>query len=410
VNDLREDLDRALRAVTISEAPLERAKRDGRRIRTRRRAALLAGALAVAAVASGYPALSGNGAAPAPAPLTGHPAPAAAPSSTDMAVNAYPAPSTTEAPGGLASKDGEVAAGAVGDMQWQVSVVPPGQKSPVPADSCYVITIIIGSATTGTCNDIPAQLGRGLGASRPAAFTVLSDNGATVTVVGEATADVTYLIVTFTDGQQLKLIPVTVSGHRYIAWMAPLSTTVASVTAHLGGPYSDSGQTATAVPFQPPGSPPEFGLWQQAGETAPPRDIQVIAAGPASGHAGKVTAYEGPWGTCFVTGAPGGWCVAATKLAVTTLLDFAGASPQDWGFGAAAPGVATVRITFSGGKTFTAHPVGVGNEDLFAFPVSKGVTPVSWTAYDAAGHQVGAVHQVGASPAGPASATNPATP
>ena len=58
MNDLREDLDRALRTVTFSEAPVERAKRAGRRIRTRRRVALLAGALAVAAVAAGYPALT----------------------------------------------------------------------------------------------------------------------------------------------------------------------------------------------------------------------------------------------------------------------------------------------------------------------------------------------------------------
>ena len=386
MNDLREELDRALRAVPVSAAPVERAKRDGRRIRTRRRAALLAGALAVAAVAAGYPALTGSGAAPAPAPLTGHPAPSASPSSTGMAVNAYPAPVATEAPGGLASKDGQVAAGTVGDMKWQVSVVPPGQKNPVPADSCYVITV---SDITGTCNDIPALLSHGLGASQPAAFTVLSDDDTTATVVGEATADVTYLIVTFAGGQQLKLIPVTVGGRRYVAWMAPLSMTVDSVTAHLGGPYSDSGQTATAVPFQPPGWLPVFGLWQRAGETAPPRDTQVIASGTTGGHAWKVTAHEGPWGTCFSIGSPGSSCVPVAKLDTTTLLDFAGGNPPDQAFGAAAPGVATVRIALSSGKTVTVHPVGVGNEDLFAFPTGPGVTPVSWTAYDAAGHQVG---------------------
>ncbi len=55
VNELGEDLDRALRTVTFSEAPVERVKRDGRRIRTRRRVTLLAGVLAVAAVAAGVP-------------------------------------------------------------------------------------------------------------------------------------------------------------------------------------------------------------------------------------------------------------------------------------------------------------------------------------------------------------------
>lgn len=392
MNDLHEDLDRALRAVTFSEAPVERAKRDGRRIRARRRVALLAGALAVAAVAAGYPALSGSAAAP-PAPATG-PGPAPSPSQGGMAVSAYPAPDATEAPGGLASKAGEIAAGSVGDMKWKVYVVPPGPKNPVKADSCYAVSVNVGSDITGNCNDIPAQLGRGLGASQPAAFMALSRDSTTATVVGLASADVTYLIVTFADGQQLKLIPVTAGGHRYVAWMAPLSMTVASVTAHRGGPYSDSGQTAVTVPFQRPRWLPAFGLWQQEGDTAPPRDTQVIATVTVNGRASKVTAYEGPWGTCFVAdqpgGQPGGLCVPVAKLATTTLIDFVGASRQQVGFGAAAPGVASVRVTLSDGKAVTTHPVGVGNEDLFAFPVSKGVTPVSWTAYDAAGRQVGA--------------------
>jgi hypothetical protein len=49
-----------------------------------------------------------------------------------------------------------------------------------------------------------------------------------------------------------------------------------------------------------------------------------------------------------------------------------------------------VRITLSNGKTVTARPVGVGNEDLFAFPTGRGVTPAGWVSYDAAGHQTGA--------------------
>jgi hypothetical protein len=83
VNELGEDLDRALRTVTFSEAPIERVKRDGRRIRTRRRVTLLAGVLAVAAVAAGYPALARNSAAP-PAPAAGHTTPPASPVRCDQ--------------------------------------------------------------------------------------------------------------------------------------------------------------------------------------------------------------------------------------------------------------------------------------------------------------------------------------
>ncbi|HEY0934832.1 MAG TPA: hypothetical protein VGD91_13945, partial [Trebonia sp.] len=57
MNELHEDLDRALRAVTFNEAPVERTRRDGRRLRTRRRVAVLAGAVAVAVVAVGVPVL-----------------------------------------------------------------------------------------------------------------------------------------------------------------------------------------------------------------------------------------------------------------------------------------------------------------------------------------------------------------
>src|SRR6185312_13495496 len=158
MSDLKEELDRALRTVTVGEAPVERAKRAGRRIRARRRVTLLAGVLAVAAVAAGYPALAGSAAAP-PAPLTGHPAQAPSPRPSDMAVRAGPAPATTQAPGGLASKTGEIAAGSVGDMGWRVAVVPPGQKNPVPADSCYTITIVVGGDIQGPCYDLPAALG-----------------------------------------------------------------------------------------------------------------------------------------------------------------------------------------------------------------------------------------------------------
>jgi hypothetical protein len=390
VNDLREDLDRALRTVTFSEAPVERAKRAGRRIRVRRRVALLAGALAVAAVAAGYPALTRASAGP-PAPATGQrttPAPHQSPFGGDMVVTDGPPGGTTQAPGGLTSKSGQVAAGAVGDMKWQLSVVPPGPKNPVHSDSCYTVAVSIGgSDMQGACNDTPGALGHGLGFGKPAAFTGLSDDGTTETTFGEATQDVAYFIVSFSDGQQLKLIPVTVGGHRYIAWMAPLSMTVQYVVAHLGGPYNDDGQIAVAAPFQQPGQPPVFGLWQD-GQGGPPTDTEVIGHGTAGGHAWKVTAYEGPWGTCFVTDPYGTDCVPA-MLDTTTILGFGPASTGGWAFGSAAPGVASLRVTLSNGKTVTARPVGVGNEDLFAFPTGQGVSPTGWTAYNASGHQVG---------------------
>jgi len=155
-------------------------------------------------------------------------------------------------------------------------------------------------------------------------------------------------------------------------------------TVAAAGNEVDHGSVVRLSVFDPPGRPPVFGLWQD-GQGGPPTDTQVIAHGTTGGHAWKVTAYEGPWGTCFVTDPYGTDCVPA-MLDTTTIL----ASAGGWTLGSAAPGVASLRVTLSNGKTVTARPVGVGNEDLFAFPAGQGVSPARWTAYNASGHQVGA--------------------
>jgi hypothetical protein len=282
--------------------------------------------------------------------------------------------------------------------------VAPGPKSPVPADSCYTIDIIIaGSGVQGTCYDLPPALADGIAAGQPAAFTGMLDDGGPVTTVGEVAPDVTYLIVTFADGQQLKLLPVTAGGRRYVAWLAPASMTIGSVAAHLGGPYSDSGQAATAVPFDRPGQLPLFGLWQQPGQAAQARATGVIGGGTVSGHPWSVTAYVGPWGTC-VTGPPGtALCVPLAALRATMLFGDTTSGGTRFITGAAAPGVAYVQVKLSNGQTVRARPASVGTERLLAVAVAVAVTDTGWTAYDAAGHQVGAGASVRASATKPAS-------
>jgi len=350
-------------------------------------------------VAAGYPALArGAGSAP-PAPATGQPTPAA---SHDTLPNGDPVITdgpggTTEGPTGLTSNSGVIAKGTMGAAAWDLAVVPPGEENPVPADSCY--TVILSTATPSNlasdgCTDLPAQLAGQLKSGDPVAFTDLGDD-TTDAVIGEVSDDVTYLIVTFTDGQQLKLLPVIVAGHRFAGWIAPQSMVIASVGAHLGGPYSESGQVATAAPFDQPGQIPLFGLWQQPGQTAPPRDTEVIGGGEAGGHAWNETAYEGPWGTCFVAAADTTQsantteCVPDKQFTSTVVLGGGGDEGVGPAFGSAAPGVAMVRVALSNGKTVQVSPVGVGNEDLFAFWIGQGVSPASWTAYSAAGRKLG---------------------
>ncbi|HEY3877769.1 MAG TPA: hypothetical protein VGM12_04145 [Trebonia sp.] len=384
MNELREELDRTLRALPVGEAPVERARRDGRRLRVRRRVTLLAGALAVAAVAAGYPALARSSAMTPATPLTGTETgtgtgtPSASPSGHDPLVTDGPA-----LPGAVA---GDVAQGTVGDGWWQVLIHQPGPGNPVPADPC--VSFSLSTQGDSACTDLSVFLSQP--ASNPGAFTFIGE-GATEATIGEAADDVDYFVLTFTDGQQLKLIPVTVSGERYVAWVAPDSMTVARVVAHLGSANFDSGETSTAVPFEQPGQPPMFGLWQAQGEAAAPRAEGTIGAGTADGRVWSAAAYEGPWGTCFVPGNTSGTCVPVRQLTSTEVLGgwVANGSPAGPSFGSAAPGVAMVKIKLSNGKSVEAKTAAVGNEHLFAFWTGDKVTPVSWTAYSAAGKQAG---------------------
>jgi hypothetical protein len=393
MSDLREDLDRALRALPVGEAPVERARRDGRRLRTRRRAAVLAGAVAVAAVVAGYPALARSVASgPVPsAQQTAKPAQTQRTLPNGDPVITVGTPGTTEGPDGLTDKTGIVAQGTVGTNRWRVTETVPGSPNWDPAAGpCYTVSLTAALGLDGEgCGALPPPSATMLNSKSPVIFN--SDGGDTAAlVIGQVSSDVTYLIVTFTDGQQLKLLPVTVTGQRYVAWVAPVHMHIASVAVHLGTPYADSGQVASITPFYQPGAVPLFGRWQLPGQTAPPRDSEVIGSGTSDGHAWKATAYEGPWGTCVIP-APGSTeCTAQAQLTTTAVLG--GWGPNDTpvpGWGSAARGVTTVRIALSDGTTATAHPVGVGNEDLFAFWLAKNVTPKSWTAYNAAGQQVG---------------------
>jgi hypothetical protein len=387
MSDLKEDLDRALRSVTFGTAPVEQAKQHGRRIRARRRAALLAGALAVAAIAAGYPALTRTGAVPAPPAGNQTAAPQHTSYDGDPVVTAYPPATATQAPGGLTSKDGQIGGGTIGTAKWQATVLGPDR---LRADTCYSVGISSSVTFALSCEAPTASLASGLNGN-PAAFAAETGGNLEATF-GAAAPDVTYFIVTFTDGQQLKLIPVTLHGTRYFTWIAPLSMTVKSVEAHLGSAYATNGQIMTAVPFEPPGQLPTFGLWQQPGQAAPPNASAIVGSGSTGGHVWAEIAYEGPFGTCFTPGSDSRdrYCLLSPRLGTTAVLGgWGGSPPETAAFGSAAPGVALVRVTLSNGTVATARPVGVGNEHLFAFAIGKNVSPVRWIAYDASGKQVG---------------------
>ena len=109
MSDLHERLDSAFAAVDPGAAPVEAAMLTGRKIRNRRRAGLLAGAVAVVVVAAvGVPALTRPDALPQPAT-----------SRIRVTVN----------PPGPHSPAGLIASGLIGSEPWNVSVESPSSNN-----------------------------------------------------------------------------------------------------------------------------------------------------------------------------------------------------------------------------------------------------------------------------------------
>jgi hypothetical protein len=368
MSELRESLDEAMRAVIPGEPPVDAAMRRGKAIRRRRWVAAVASAVAVAVVAAaGYPAVTHWRATQAPPPVThGHHA------------------GISDVPPGRDAAPGLVASGVIGKQSWQVLVSKPGKLGTAQNQQC-VYTQGSAFATGITANPSTASMAQECGpvlapGTDPVTFTGVSA-GPYQAQVGAVAADVRYVVVRLGDGQRLKLVPVRVYGTRLVAFAAPLASGVASATAYLA-----NGQYLTAIPANLPAGLPVFGKWLRPGQPVPPRATAVIASGTVDGQPWSVTAYVGPWGTCF--GAAGeSACMAVVPTTATGHLGYAGGSPR-WVYGSAAASVSHLIVLLTDGRSFRVGVVPVDGEKLFAFALGKGQTLDRWTAYDAAGKEV----------------------
>jgi hypothetical protein len=357
VSELHERFDQALRTVDPGPAPVDEAMRRGKAIRVRRWVAVVAGAVAVAAAVAGYPALSHLRALPAPQPVTPH----------RVVV--------TDVPPGPGSPKGLIAEGKIGNKTWQAVI----ENSPGNAanDQCFYGRGTAfesgGNSTANGCGPLTPPTG-----GDPVAFGDGLGVGKTQLQFGAVAQDVTYVLVRLGDGQELKLIPVKLSGLRLVAFAAPMSPQVVSATAYLS-----DGQYRTAIAVNLPGEMAEFITWLRPGEQGQPRVTGVIGSGTTDGQAWSVTAYEGPWGTCVVLAA-GSACLPSGMQGITGIHGGTG-GPPELVWGSAARSVSYVTITLTDGRAFRVGVVTVGDERLFAFALGKGQTPKRWAACDTAG-------------------------
>ncbi|HEX4092833.1 MAG TPA: hypothetical protein VHZ33_29300 [Trebonia sp.] len=354
MSDLHENLNSAFTAVEPGPAPVEAVMLAGKRIRIRRRAGLLAGAVAVVVAAVvGVPAIAHQAASPSPA--SGH---------IRVTVN----------PPGPHSPAGLIASGLVGTVPWDVIVKYPG------TGDCTVTGINLSLVQcTGPLTQPDGD---------PVSFNGAGGepgNGTQYFVsYGPVAKDVVSLRVTLADGTVLNPLPTTVGGVRMVAFASPEDVPVESVTA-----YSSAGEIATAIPFngQDGDGLPSFVQWQRPGQPVPARFSGTIASGTADGQAWRAIAYLGPWGTCVVIGADAA-CFSPAQHPSTSAAGGAGGGPsEEWGL--AAPSVSYLIVTPTGGAPTRVGVAEVGGEKFWAFGLTKHEQMGGrFTAYDAAGHQV----------------------
>jgi hypothetical protein len=248
VSDLHENLNTALAAVEPGPAPVEAAMLAGRKLRNRRRAGLLAGAVAVVVAAVvGVPALTRQEALP-PSPVTGH---------VRVTVN----------PPGPHSPVGLIASGLIGSERWSFSI----PKSPNGYNCVIPGAVLAFLACNGTLGQPTA--------ADPISFEG-EGTGSTNVSFGEVWKGVVLARVELSDGTSLTLHPAEVDGLRLVAFADPTSVRVDSVTA-----YSRSGEIATAIPFDTPDGFPapegfaSFAAWLRPGQTQPGKFSGTFGSG-----------------------------------------------------------------------------------------------------------------------------------
>jgi hypothetical protein len=346
VSDLHEDLNTALGAVEPGAAPVEAAMLYGRKIRNRRRAGLLAGAVAVVAAAVvGVPAFTHQEALPQP-------------TTTHIRV--------TVNPPGPHSPAGLIASGLIGTKPWNLSVESPNSKN------CMFTGA--GMSFYG-CDGNPGQAT----AAAPIAFEGGGGQAGTVPTnisFGVVWKDVVSARVVLADGTVLTLRPAEIDGLRFVAFAIPVHTAVDSVTA-----YSASGEIATAIPFNSPGGTPIFEVWLRPGQVGSPRLTGPFGSGTAGGKPWRATAYLGPWGTCMLVGGDAD-CFDLPQRPATGWVG----SSASWVMGTAADSVSYLVITLKDGSTVRAAASAVGSQKFWGVPLTWAQqADAHWAAYDDAG-------------------------
>jgi hypothetical protein len=353
--EVRDRLGAALGSITPGPVPFDAAVRQGRGIRARRGISVAAGLAVAAAVVVAGPAWlhQQHSTAVAPSP-----------------------PVVTVVRPGQGSPTGLIASGKVGTRTWSARVT---------SDRKGQVCVLAGSSFCGPSG--PASSVADIVGGAP-------DNGTPV-MYGAVKRAVTRVTVRLGDGQLLVLHPQKIDGTSWIAFPVPARVGVSRATAYAG-----RSELAYAIPFNGAADLPPagviFGIWLKPGDTPHRRGTSQVGSGVLDGKPWVEKEYSGPWGNCFATVGLGEQdCIDGfgSNLDRGQLEHLITASPGNNGGGLylaeVASSVARVTVTASDG-TVLRPAVTVGDSGLkyIVYNLGQG-HPLRWTAYDAAGHQLG---------------------
>jgi hypothetical protein len=389
--DLRSRLGTALDEFTPGPFPLDAVIARGRSALIRRRIAAATAAVAVAAAVAA-PVLarqitSGHTVVPAPTmarPLANWPPKAL----THYHVTVYPP--------GPGSQPGLIAYGRVDGRAWRVT----GTRETISGKPNMCINVILsaGSPFMACEQNSPPEAYEPPLASRHGNPADISSIGlaAPQVVSGTVRADVTYLLVSLSNGQELTLRPAAIFGAkfaRYVAFAAPRGAAVTLIRA-----YSRRDELAYAVPFMAEGLA-ETVRWIGAGQPARPRPAAyMIGSGELNGARWTIRLYAGPWGTCFswqggsdcVPGAPSGLARGHIAQAFEFGLPLGSQTVISHGLVmVTAPSVGYLVFRGSDGSTSRVGVTEAAGAGFAVFMSVHDTKGIGWTAYSAAGTRLG---------------------
>jgi hypothetical protein len=371
--DVRDRLQDALENIEVPAPPGRSIVGRGRRLRWQRRAGAAAGLAVLVALGVSLPQL-GSGRTVTPV--------AASPAGGQVVVDAPPA-----AP----AVDGVIASGTTGGQRWKITLK---RDNGISASAPGVTSLPVGYPSTD-----PVEFSAGLGA--PHARLLM--------VVGMVRDDVTAVTVQVAGSPALRLIPVRSLGKRWVGMVVP-------VTLHVTHMIADgtTGAIGHTVPYSPdPGVGFRTLAWLAPGRPGQARRsirLPRLEAGPGvrAYLDGPTVVRIGPWGECVaqgLVGQPAPCNTSSDPLAIprggiVDAINCDGADPADvnaadppnpkvaYCLAGAAPQVSRVELRLSDGSVHELRPVAVGHARYFAFALSR-VSLTEWTAFDAAGHQLG---------------------